>query len=55
MFYLGLFLMVVVMAALFGFSSLLIGVRVTAIIWITAFVVMAVFAFGFYQLMGGTL
>ena len=55
MFYLGIFLIVIVMAALFVFSSLLIGVRITTIIWLTATFVMAVFAFGFYQLMGGTL
>jgi len=55
MFYLGLFLIVIVMAALFVFSSLLIGVRITTIIWLTALVVMALFTFGFYQLMGGTL
>jgi len=55
MFYLGLFLIVIVMAALFVFSSLLIGVRITTIIWLTATFVMAVFAFGFYQFSGGTL
>ena len=55
MFYLGIFLIVIVMAALFVFSSLLIGVRITTIIWLTATFVMAAFAFGFYQLMGGTL
>jgi len=47
MFYLGLSMIVIVMAALFVFSSMLIGVRITTIIWLTATFVMAVFAFGF--------
>lgn len=55
MLYLGAFLMVAVMVALFCFSSLLIGIRVTMIIWVTAFVVMGMFASGFYLMMGGTL
>lgn len=55
MFYLGLSMIVIVMAALFVFSSMLIGVRITTIIWLTATFVMAVFAFGFYQFSGGTL
>ena len=55
MLYLGIFLMLAVMVALFCFSSLLIGIRVTMIIWVTAFVVMGMFASGFYWMMGGTL
>jgi len=55
MLYLGLSMIVIVMTAPFVFSSLLIGVRITTIIWLTALVVMAVFAFGFYQFSGGTL
>jgi len=55
MFYLGILLILIVMVALFVFSSLLIGVRITALIWLTAAVVMAAFAYGFYMMAGGSL
>jgi hypothetical protein len=43
------------MVALFVFSSLLIGVRITALIWLTAAVVMAAFTYGFYMMVEGSL
>jgi hypothetical protein len=55
MLYLGLFMMFAVMIGLFVFSSLLIGIRITTIIWLTAGVVMSIFAYVFYLLMEGTL
>lgn len=55
MLYLGWFMIFVVMVALFVLSSLLIGVRITATIWLTSSVMMAAFGYGFYLLMSGAL
>lgn len=54
MLYLGWFLSFMVMVGLFVVSSVLIGPRVTAIIWVTSIVVMMLAAYGFYLIMGGT-
>lgn len=55
MLYLGWIMIFVVMVGMFVLSSLLIGPKITAAIWLTSAVIMALFAYGFYLVMGGTL
>lgn len=53
--YVGFFVMFAILVTLLFVSTILIGFRVTLVIWLTAIVFIAVGAYTFFKLSGGAL